>query len=395
MLDKVIFISFDLILLLIGFVIVSAFFINNDVLPEKRMLSSLISIGLSLIIGHTAFDYDLKVLFLYEIMFFALFNFLFIQSNLKMLGHLALSGLLGISVLFLPFESLSFLNNDTFFNTSLVYTVIASIILFVVYRKAIKGNYHAIVKNGFSLMFINALVILLIPIEYALPIVAVLFGIMAWFSITGIIDQNATQIIDLNQRIARLENEFNDELRRAVNKQTFHLKEVQERMSHINKIDNLTKAYNKKAIFDMVEDLIADRRTPEFAMIMFDIDHFKNLNDTLGHIKGDLCLRTLAKIAFDSIRNTDYLGRFGGDEFLILLPKASFNTAMSIAERFRKKIQTETNPKFTVSVGVAHYPQDGNTLKGLLDIADKGLYYSKEKGRNSVSYHNPNLEKKI
>ena len=160
------------------------------------------------------------------------------------------------------------------------------------------------------------------------------------------------------------------------------------------KIDNLTKSYNKKAIFNIIEELTLDRRVEHFALIMFDLDNFKHLNDTLGHVQGDLCLKTLASIARDCIRDSDSLGRYGGDEFLIVLPKSSLSTAITIAERFRDNIDKKTQPHFTVSIGLATYPEDGKTLKSLLDVADKGLYLSKEKGRNKVSYNNPILDKK-
>lgn len=395
MLDKVIYISVDMTLIILGLLVASAFFINTSNTAEKKLLINFTLSGFMIVIGRAFFDFDLKTLMLFQLFLLSLINYFTISSNLKINALLFMNVPLAIIILFAPFDTLPYLKAESFFNTDFIYAFLGIIFFILLIRKATRLSYHDTVKNAAAILMMSTILLLVVPLEYALVINVFLLALLTWQVITGIMQQNAIIVHDLTNRLNRLENEFNDELRKAVNKHTFHLKEVQERMSHINKIDNLTKAYNKKAIFNMVDDLIMDRRTPEFAMIMFDIDHFKNLNDTLGHIKGDLCLRTLAKIAFESIRDTDYLGRYGGDEFMILLPKASFNTAMTIAERFRKKIQTETDPKFTVSIGVAHYPQDGNTLKGLLDIADKGLYVSKEKGRNSVSYHNPTLGKKI
>lgn len=232
--------------------------------------------------------------------------------------------------------------------------------------------------------------------DYILSITfALLFSLFTWFSISDAIMVRNKHIKSLEKKLEVLENEFNDELRKAVNRHTFHLKEVQEKMSHINKIDGLTKAFNKKAIFNIIDELTTDNKSDIFSIIMFDIDYFKKLNDTLGHVTGDMCLKTLAKIALDSIRDTDYLGRYGGDEFLIVLPKAKLSTAITIAERFRKNIDEQTKPHFTISVGLATYPDDGRNTKNLLAIADTGLYLSKEKGRNSVSYHNPELKKKF
>jgi diguanylate cyclase (GGDEF)-like protein len=119
---------------------------------------------------------------------------------------------------------------------------------------------------------------------------------------------------------------------------------------------------------------------------MFDIDNFKTINDSLGHVTGDLCLKNLAVIASNNIREVDFLGRYGGDEFIIVLPSLSENEAKFVAERFKNKVNENSNPKFTVSIGIATYPRDGQTVKELISVADKGLYKSKSKGKNSISH---------
>jgi diguanylate cyclase (GGDEF)-like protein len=119
---------------------------------------------------------------------------------------------------------------------------------------------------------------------------------------------------------------------------------------------------------------------------MFDIDNFKKINDTHGHITGDKCIKNLMNICRNSFRGDDVIGRFGGDEFVILLPGTSPVKAYLVAERFRKNVEQTKDPHYTVSIGVASYPLDGKNSKGLISSADKALYISKEKGRNMVSH---------
>jgi two-component system cell cycle response regulator len=119
---------------------------------------------------------------------------------------------------------------------------------------------------------------------------------------------------------------------------------------------------------------------------LIDIDNFKQINDAHGHIAGDNCLRKMVSIAKNSIRSEDILGRFGGDEFIIIMYETSPVKAYLVAERFRKKVESTSDPYFTVSIGVASYPTDAENTKDLVIAVDKALYMSKEGGRNKVSY---------
>jgi diguanylate cyclase (GGDEF)-like protein len=154
----------------------------------------------------------------------------------------------------------------------------------------------------------------------------------------------------------------------------------------MSKIDLLTRCFYKITILNIIEKLISSKKEYVFSLLMFDIDNFKTINDSLGHITGDLCLKTLANIASNNIREVDYLGRYGGDEFIIVLPSLTENEAKFVAERFKKKVSETSNPKFTVSIGVATYPYDGQTVKDLITSADKGLYKSKSTGKNTISH---------
>jgi diguanylate cyclase (GGDEF)-like protein len=132
--------------------------------------------------------------------------------------------------------------------------------------------------------------------------------------------------------------------------------------------------------------------------IIIDIDHFKNTNDTRGHLYGDRVLVRVASLLLQSLRcKDDFAARFGGEEFVVLLPGATREGAMIVAERIRKLVEVAGSPALpdpnshprlsTVSCGVAScYPDDDNCQEDLLDAADKALYQAKADGRNLVRW---------
>jgi diguanylate cyclase (GGDEF)-like protein len=170
-----------------------------------------------------------------------------------------------------------------------------------------------------------------------------------------------------------------------VEKQLFMMRLSNEKLLHASKEDGLTKAYNKAAILEVLEHMIATKQAP-FTILMFDIDHFKKINDTYGHVTGDQCIKSLAQIAKNHLRRVDYLGRYGGDEFIIILPGIPVEGAKVVAERLREQVSTACSPRITISMGIAVYDQDGTTVTELISKADQGLYRSKRRGRNAVSY---------
>jgi diguanylate cyclase (GGDEF)-like protein len=173
-----------------------------------------------------------------------------------------------------------------------------------------------------------------------------------------------------------------------VKKRVFNIELSNEKLVNISKTDSLTKTINKAAIFETIEKLIALNNSSEFCILMFDVDNFKHINDQYGHIEGDKCLKKIALMSKSNIRESDSLGRYGGDEFVIILPQTSLSQAKMIAEKFRKKVDSSDKPHYSVSIGIASFPQDGVTAKELISIADEGLYISKKNGRNTVSHRN-------
>jgi len=183
-----------------------------------------------------------------------------------------------------------------------------------------------------------------------------------------------------------IQNDFKGAVEREVRRQTKRMEWVKEQIKEKSRFDDLTGALSKKPLLDLMDTYIHSKDMRKFSILMFDIDKFKGLNDTHGHIVGDRCLKTLVTIAISTLRENDSVGRYGGDEFFIILPDQNASQALKIADRYRQNVQEQTDPTYTISIGIATYPWDGETHKELIKIADDGLYKSKELGRNRVSY---------
>jgi len=128
----------------------------------------------------------------------------------------------------------------------------------------------------------------------------------------------------------------------------------------------------------------------KFSFLMIDIDHFKEYNDRFGHLVGDVVLKETAATIKESIREIDIVGRYGGEEFTILLPETSPRNAYYAAERIRKAIAARRIKAYdeeitlTISIGIADFPKDAKDAAELIDNADTALYQAKQKGRNQV-----------
>ena len=159
-------------------------------------------------------------------------------------------------------------------------------------------------------------------------------------------------------------------------------------------IDGLTQVYNKRYFAETIEREIgrAQRYRRDLSLILFDIDHFKNINDTFGHLAGDYVLKALATVIKGKIRREDVLARYGGEEFAIILPQTGKPGAAVIAERicaeFRKLDlpvqQADRWLKVTGSLGVAGFPEDAESPEGLIQQADIALYSAKLHGKDQV-----------
>ena len=155
----------------------------------------------------------------------------------------------------------------------------------------------------------------------------------------------------------------------------------------LSRQDSMTRLYNHEYLLSTIQIEIerCKRFKHDMAVIMFDLDNFKETNDTWGHLKGDEILVKFAEIIRTSIRKTDIAGRYGGEEFLIVLPETDIKKGVLVAEKIRKKIADSfKHPKVTVSGGVASY-RYGLSLEDLISKADKRLYVSKAGGKNRIT----------
>lgn len=169
--------------------------------------------------------------------------------------------------------------------------------------------------------------------------------------------------------------------------------------------DELTGVYNRRYFNDRFNREIkrAERYGHRISAIMIDIDYFKKFNDTYGHHVGDEVLKGVAQQLNIGLRDCDVLARFGGEEFVIILPETPKEGAAIVAEKtrarisdrtweFRNALRSDTNPdefirkQITISLGISTFPEDGSEVNALMEIADQHLYMSKLNGRNRVSF---------
>ncbi|WP_144209517.1 tetratricopeptide repeat-containing diguanylate cyclase [Shewanella donghaensis] len=156
--------------------------------------------------------------------------------------------------------------------------------------------------------------------------------------------------------------------------------------------DYLTGIANRRYTMEQGDIIFAaaKKKNQSCAVIIFDIDKFKRINDTYGHSIGDLAIKYTARKAKNWVKKSDILGRIGGEEFLVILPKTDLDTALDIAERLRESIEQQTfqfddvNIQFTISLGVAVIDSDSSSLDQLVQKADNALYKAKNNGRNQV-----------
>ena len=261
--------------------------------------------------------------------------------------------------------------------------------------------YHAWLKSLQLFLFLAGAMTLLV-------------GVMAYWmgrsivtpldSLIGAADRIASGDLAVRLRVAN-EGEIGH-LTRVFNKMVDRLSHSREEVGAANQVlqeqnqlletlsvtDSLTGLFNRKKLDDILADQFARfRRTQRpFAVLMLDIDNFKALNDTYGHLAGDQVLSNLAAILLRSVRNVDFVARYGGEEFVVVLVETRSEAALQIAERIRSLVETPrlaaTNEliSVTVSLGVAESHPDDSRPEDVLARADRAMYDAKHAGRNKV-----------
>ncbi len=170
--------------------------------------------------------------------------------------------------------------------------------------------------------------------------------------------------------------------------------EIIRQIEEVALIDALTGLHNRRWLDSVLGRVIGrciNDNSP-FSLVMADIDHFKRYNDQYGHLSGDSALRAVANVLRKNLRPNDMIARFGGEEFVILLPGTAREGGLVVADRLLRGVEMvevtnargEPLPSLTISLGLAQM-QEGDTIEMLLDAADKALYRAKDGGRNQVS----------
>lgn len=218
-----------------------------------------------------------------------------------------------------------------------------------------------------------------------------------------------TSLNDLKSRIKGIEFGADDFLIKPVHKDEFivRIRALLRKKSYLDMLskkyesalyaaisDQLTGLYNRDYLNHFMDFEIkrCNRQNQTLGLLMLDIDDFKNVNDTYGHLTGDQVLKEFGTLIKNQIREIDLAFRYGGEEFAVVLPYVNQAQAQSIAERIRKAVaefdfthkQGEPGLKITISMGIALYPYNAKTFPDLVESADRALYYAKEDGKNRV-----------
>nr|WP_320012742.1 transporter substrate-binding domain-containing protein [uncultured Desulfobulbus sp.] len=169
---------------------------------------------------------------------------------------------------------------------------------------------------------------------------------------------------------------------------TQRLKALNEKLKHYSTVDHLTQVFNRRSVEQRLHTEIERAKLLEtpLTLAIVDIDHFKSINDTYGHPTGDTVLQKIARLISEVIRHTDHFGRWGGEEFLIILPDTTAAGGWQLVEKLRRTIETSNfgiDKSVTASFGYAQFNTD-EKLESLISRVDNGLYQAKEQGRNTV-----------
>lgn len=217
----------------------------------------------------------------------------------------------------------------------------------------------------------------------AVPILRLVsYSILLYFFYRSFVHTLLVKFNETEKKLTGMDRSVEAEVKRRL----LELENINRQLMDISKMDALSNVLNKAAILKAAERLITDKPKSELSLLMLDIDDFKLINDANGHIVGDKCIRMLASTARSNFRDIDLIGRYGGDEFIVVLPDTGSRLAIAVAERFRRIVAESSSPSFTISVGISSYPSDGTNVSTLIHEADKSLYMSKKKGKNAVSY---------
>ncbi|MGB7415952.1 MAG: diguanylate cyclase, partial [Thermosynechococcaceae cyanobacterium] len=247
-------------------------------------------------------------------------------------------------------------------------------------------------RNGLVLLMMICSVALLFAVIAAWALSKVILGPLK------ILEESVSRFSEgeLSHRInLQTEDEF-AQLAQAFNQMATKLEQSQSDLQTLATVDGLTGVYNRREFnrWLHIEMEKAQRERQPMSLMMFDIDHFKKLNDNYGHQSGDIALQSVSALLKQNVRPGDIVARYGGEEFAVILPQASADEAAVIAERIRRAVANQSIEvvdhniiQVTASLGLATYLLgDAQTDEDLLGQADSALYRAKKSGRNQVQH---------
>ena len=214
--------------------------------------------------------------------------------------------------------------------------------------------------------------------------------IMENLGVEGVNNSNTETDLILN-----MQNDF----RELIENYIFIVKKEKEKLRKMSITDCLTSGYNHRYLKEYFTRKISENCN-QMTILFSDIDFFKKVNDTYGHIAGDLVLKEVGDIIKEVINNSGSYFRYGGEEFIAILDNCSPKESFAIAEDIRLGVSNSikineclNQGHITISIGMASYPSDGLDLETLIDKADMAMYYAKQNGRNKSVVYEPNIEK--
>jgi len=168
--------------------------------------------------------------------------------------------------------------------------------------------------------------------------------------------------------------------------------ELYQEIERIAITDSLTEVHTRRYCLERLAEEVGRSKQQglDMALLMLDVDHFKDINDNFGHLTGDQVLREIARLIKENLREIDIAGRFGGEEFCIILPDTDTEGALYAGERIRQAVEAASIRAYDntinarVSIGICQFPQDGHKANDLIDKADQALYNAKRDGRNRI-----------
>ncbi|EPJ55670.1 MAG: hypothetical protein OFPI_02800 [Osedax symbiont Rs2] len=255
--------------------------------------------------------------------------------------------------------------------------------------------------QSYLLLFLTVAIILIVSWLMAYFITIPLHKLMAC------VDDVSTGRFECNLQEVENRDEFGL-LTNKFAKMTLKLKKMRDQLEFKNSQlyelsirDELTGIFNHRYLMAQGEYFVSytKRSKSPLSCLMMDIDHFKSINDTFGHPFGDFVLRSISELFQSQIRSSDILGRYGGEEFAIIMPDTSIRDAMMVAEKIRLAVSTKAftqgsvQHRTSISIGVAEYKHLDDTVMQMISRADRALYGSKNSGRNKVVMENQNINR--